>query len=362
MDGFRRITPSIHDLKSNIDARDFILSYLGVDNSSLYGRAIVTFCPFHKDKNKSFAVYDNGYYCFGCREHGDVFDFIANIENIKMQDAIRLIKEGHSVVSSLPNNKESKKKLKYTSKEVYDMLDNFMLNNKLKEDYVENEWTYFHPYEYITKGRGIKGSDAIDLFRMGYCTEYPDGKDLDICLEVGLARSEGTGEIYCKAIGSIIIPIINVNDNIVSLTMHNVVTKHDTPKYVNLVSSPNCKRGATLYGEHLINNRYYGGNIFLTEGYFDAASMYSVNMNALAVMGSCLNDKQLERLESLFYYFKFIIAFDGDDAGREGAEKTQRMLTDRGMKSLIFRTPNGKDVNDLVKSGDVGSLLLYSNF
>lgn len=35
-------------------------------------------CPFHQDhKTPSFAVYQNGYNCFGCGTHGDYFDWIA---------------------------------------------------------------------------------------------------------------------------------------------------------------------------------------------------------------------------------------------------------------------------------------------
>jgi hypothetical protein len=34
-------------------------------------------CPFHEDREPSFAVYEDGYNCFGCGQHGDVFDFLA---------------------------------------------------------------------------------------------------------------------------------------------------------------------------------------------------------------------------------------------------------------------------------------------
>lgn len=36
-------------------------------------------CPFHPDKNPSFAVYPDHFHCFGCGAHGNIIDFIEMI-------------------------------------------------------------------------------------------------------------------------------------------------------------------------------------------------------------------------------------------------------------------------------------------
>jgi hypothetical protein len=50
------------------------------------------FCPFHKEKTKSFKVYaNNKFKCFGCGANGDVLDFVSAIENISLNEAIKRI-------------------------------------------------------------------------------------------------------------------------------------------------------------------------------------------------------------------------------------------------------------------------------
>jgi DNA primase len=39
-------------------------------------------CPFHPDKNPSFAVYDDHYHCFACGAHGDAIDWLRTQEKL----------------------------------------------------------------------------------------------------------------------------------------------------------------------------------------------------------------------------------------------------------------------------------------
>lgn len=50
-------------------------------------------CPFHGDTDPSFTVYDSGYYCFGCGEHGDIISFVMKIEGLDFKEAINKISE-----------------------------------------------------------------------------------------------------------------------------------------------------------------------------------------------------------------------------------------------------------------------------
>ena len=44
-------------------------------------------CPFHKEKTASMKIYQDSYYCFGCGAHGDVFDFVSEMEDITFREA-----------------------------------------------------------------------------------------------------------------------------------------------------------------------------------------------------------------------------------------------------------------------------------
>jgi DNA primase len=50
-------------------------------------------CPFHKEKTPSFSVHSTRqyYYCFGCHEKGDVFQFVQKVENVSFPEAVRLV-------------------------------------------------------------------------------------------------------------------------------------------------------------------------------------------------------------------------------------------------------------------------------
>jgi DNA primase len=82
-------------LKSLVDIEELIARYVRLrrtgQNYSVAG------CPFHKDRNPSFVVYPQtqSFYCFGCREHGDVISFLMRIERLTFPEALRVLREIH---------------------------------------------------------------------------------------------------------------------------------------------------------------------------------------------------------------------------------------------------------------------------
>jgi len=52
------------------------------------GEAYDGLCPFHSERTPSFKVYDDHFHCFGCGAHGDVIDFIMQLENCSHDAAI----------------------------------------------------------------------------------------------------------------------------------------------------------------------------------------------------------------------------------------------------------------------------------
>ena len=54
------------------------------------GRECRGLCPFHLEKSPSFYANDvkGKFYCFGCGERGDVFDFVMKIEQVNFKTAL----------------------------------------------------------------------------------------------------------------------------------------------------------------------------------------------------------------------------------------------------------------------------------
>ena len=77
---------NIDDIKNQYSMKDVLLMYGYKPN-----RGGFICCPFHQEKTASCKVYDKSYHCFGCGAHGDIFDFVARMENVSFSEAfIRL--------------------------------------------------------------------------------------------------------------------------------------------------------------------------------------------------------------------------------------------------------------------------------
>jgi DNA primase len=48
----------------------------------------VGLCPFHNERTGSFKVYADHYHCFGCNQHGDVYDWLVKARNMSFHEAV----------------------------------------------------------------------------------------------------------------------------------------------------------------------------------------------------------------------------------------------------------------------------------
>jgi DNA primase len=55
------------------------------------GRNWIGCCPFHEDRNPSFAAYPERFYCFGCGTSGDAVDFVARVLSLRPIEAARTV-------------------------------------------------------------------------------------------------------------------------------------------------------------------------------------------------------------------------------------------------------------------------------
>lgn len=57
------------------------------------GKNFIGLCPFHSEKRASFYIYteSNTYHCFGCQKHGDVINFIQEIQGVDFREAVNIL-------------------------------------------------------------------------------------------------------------------------------------------------------------------------------------------------------------------------------------------------------------------------------
>ncbi len=80
----------VDEVKSKIDIVEIIGEYVKLTRR---GRDWWGLCPFHQEKTPSFSVCPEKqiFYCFGCHESGDIFDFVMKIHGLDFKAAKDLL-------------------------------------------------------------------------------------------------------------------------------------------------------------------------------------------------------------------------------------------------------------------------------
>lgn len=89
---------NLGDIKEQVNLRSIVESYLGAPAVTSGGN-IGWLCPFHDDNNPSFFLTPDRrhYVCFGCGTRGDVLDFTAEIEGIKLSEAAKRLSQEEEI-------------------------------------------------------------------------------------------------------------------------------------------------------------------------------------------------------------------------------------------------------------------------
>ena len=125
-------------------------------------------CPFHKEKTGSFSVNATHgyYYCFGCHEKGDVFNFVMKMEGLSFPEAVRAVaaKAGVALPKREFNSPEEAREAGLR-RQLIDL-------HEAATQYFEAQLRSpeaARAREYLT-GRGVS-SETIKTFRIGYAPD-----------------------------------------------------------------------------------------------------------------------------------------------------------------------------------------------
>jgi DNA primase len=144
---------------------------------------------------------------------------------------------------------------------------------------------------------------------------------------------------YDASRNSITIPVRDEHARLVYIKYRPL--NADKRKYIN---GKNIKKGDYLYGLYLA--KYYR-EVYITEGEFDAISMWQMGYPAVALGGCTITKKQIDLLS---YFRRVILFMDNDKPGREAADKIKNTLMSHGYDVSIYQ-PNGyKDANEMLQN------------
>lgn len=331
-------------IKERLDIVDVIGSYLKLEKA---GSNFKAKCPFHNEKTPSFFVSParGSYRCFGCGAGGDIFTFVEEFEGLDFRGALEILaaRAGITLRREDPAKRDERARLLDITEEAAKFFESSLRSNsKVKE--------------YISK-RGIKPKTA-EVWRLGYAPEGSGEiinhlskknftkKEME---QAGIIKVEDS-KTYSRFRDRIIFPIADTSGRVIGFSGRIFSENTKAPKYLNSPDTALFDKSDVLYGldkaKEQIRKKGYS---ILVEGQIDLVLSHQAGFeNTIALSGTALSDKQIERLWRLGK--TIVIAFDSDRAGMAAASKNGERALAAGMEVKVAFLPKGSDPADAITS------------
>lgn len=356
----------LDEIRTRVDFAALVGEYTTLTPNGSHFKGL---CPFHQEKTPSFTInIEKGlYYCFGCQAGGNVFHFIMQQENLAFPDAVKAL--ARKISFDLTDYEEGG--ARSSDYELFFRINQYAawyFHHTLFDGQGSEARDYF-------KKRGLS-DQIIKQFNLGYAPETGDGlvhflKDK----KVPLAKAEALGLIRLRPDGGrpyggrqdgrygdffrsrLMYPIKDEQGRLIGFGGRRL---HDTDKtiakYMNSPESPIYHKGQSIYGlEEARRAIRQAGHCLLVEGYMDCLRLHDAGfIQAVAPLGTALTTGQIERIKR--YTDRFIIIFDGDQAGRQAFLKATRLFLELGIHPHVIMLPEGLDPDDFLRIKGVPAL------
>jgi len=320
-------------------------------------------CPFHNDKTPSLQIYPktNTWCCFSSNcdaGTGDVIEFIQKKEECTKHEAIEKAK---SLISPLyvPNPKPVKPAISNNGQErSAARLGRIAVLQKFFEGSRKSIVHVGEADQYLQE-RGLDYKTLKLGFIAGQVSTGWSDVYKQACEKLGLLLHTSKGFRHRFA-GCVIFPLVNAEGQLTSIYGRML------PERTRRITQDHQGSHYYLPGGHQGLYPHYPpattARLILTESVIDAASLLlhpevTTHYSILACYGTNgFTDEHQQAINNLKHLQEVIIFFDGDAAGRQGAEKLAERLSNYTVR--IIQTPEGEDINSLhVKGIDFSTLL-----
>ncbi len=320
-------------------------------------------CPFHKEKTGSFSVNaaHQFYHCFGCKESGDVFNFVMKMDSLSFPEALRAVaaKAGVPLPKREFNSPEEQRDagLRRQLMDIHEAATQYF-EAQLKSP------SAARAREYLT-GRGVS-PDTIAKFRIGYAPDdFNDMRDRlkphfnEEAMRVsGLfsakEQADGSqGQLYARFRKRITFPIANEQGKTIAFTARALEATddkgRDIAKYINSPETPLYTKGHVLFNLDKAKSDIRSNDFaLLVEGQMDCISVFMAGVqNVIATSGTAFTESQV-RLLSRFTK-NVIVNFDPDTAGAMAAEKSIALLTEEDFTVKVVTLEGGLDPDRFIR-------------
>ena len=335
---------SIEDLKKRSKISDFILA---TTSGKLRGTKGMALCPFHGEKtaSMSFTDVENLFHCFGCKEGGDIFKYVQEINNLEFQDAIEFVAEKYGFKLTYTQTSDNSDFKVYQEK--IDLINNYFLET-MKSNISKDAKAYLQKRKF----------DNIDIEKYSISFISKDEESFNkFCKTNEITKNDlqrlgfisSNGNMLFK--NRIMFPILSFRNNIIAFGGRAI--DDFGPKYLNSSDSVLYKKNRNLYfTNEFITATKKKGYAFIVEGYFDVLSLNKLGYaNSVSPSGTALTYQQLESVSK--YTSKILICFDNDEAGLKATERVLEIKNQISKQVEIhcLNLPTEyKDISDVFES------------
>jgi DNA primase len=321
-------------------------------------------CPFHKEKSPSFSVHAvrQFYHCFGCQASGDVFSFVAKIENVGFPEAVRIVAGKCGI--PLPKREFSSPEEAAGARMRAKLLELHETATLWFEDQLRSPEGAV-AREYLA-GRGLT-PEGIKTFRIGYAPDSFNAlrdrlsgmADNETLRASGLFASKEQGDgslgpIYDRFRKRVMFPICNESGRVIAFTARTLETGDKAgAKYINSPETPLYSKSLVLFNLDKARTSIRQHEFaLLVEGQMDCISVFLRGIqNVIATSGTAFTEQQVAILKR--HTSQVVVNFDPDAAGSNAAEKSIALLTEEGFNIKIVTLDGGLDPDRYIRERGV---------
>jgi DNA primase len=312
-------------------------------------------CPFHGGQHRNFAVIPKKgrYYCFVCKESGDVFSWYMKRLGMDYPTAVREVARKVGIV--IPEA---------TQRQGPDPREPIFQAVSVAHDWFARQLRELPEAEAARRylvGRGFD-LEALEPFELGFAPRGPHfaqamrqlGLDDRIMLEAGLLARREDGTIIPRFRDRLLFPIHDLRGRVVGFGGR--ILGAGEPKYLNSPETPIFKKGQTLYNLHAAKNSIRKeGHVIVVEGYFDVLRLVVAGCEeVVAPLGTALTGDQAALLKR--YAPQAILLLDSDMAGLKATFRAADEMLRHEMRVRVATMPPGEDPDTLLQKGGLPAL------
>ena len=312
-------------------------------------------CPFHGGQHRNFAVIPKKgrYYCFVCKESGDVFSWYMKRLGMDYPDAVREVARKLGIAipeTGARQGPDPREPLFQAVSVAHDWFARQLRESPEAEEarrYLQGRGLDLETVEPLELGYAPKGQAFLHAMKQL-------GLDEPTLLEAGLLARRDDGTLIPRFRGRVLFPIHDLRGRVVGFGGR--LLGPGEPKYLNSPESPVFHKGGTLYNLHAARNPIRKEeSVILVEGYFDVQRLVLAGQeNVVAPLGTALTSEQAGLLKR--FTTSAILLLDSDTAGLKATFRAGDELLRHEMRVRVATMPPGEDPDTLVQKQGLPAL------